>query len=209
MQNPIKNLYVYVLNIPIVWNTIQHLLGSETFKYEMYPSVFKNRRGKLLDFGCSSGNATSVFLNFDYYGIDVDKEAIEFAKRKFGSHSNVHFQTADLTSGPFKESFFDHILFAGTAHHVTPEQLVVITKNLMVSLAFGGELHIFEPLRQAKDSFITKFILDNDQGKYIRTKEELFIFFEGAEYKISESKLFPSPNGLIKLPDFLYMRIEK
>jgi len=209
MTNYLKKIYKRILNIPIVWNTVQNFLGANSFKYVMYPSVFKTKRGTLLDFGCSCGNSTDVFLDFDYYGVDVDREALESAKKRFAGHSNVRFQYADLTAGPFKENFFDHILFAGTAHHVTPQQLVVITKNLMLSLKPGGEMHIFEPLRQEKDNWITRWILNHDQGKYIRTKEELLAFFKNNGYSISESNVFPSPARPIRLPDFLYLKITK
>jgi len=203
------NLVKKILNIPVVWNTFQYLVGANSFKSTMYPSVFLSLSGKLLDFGCSCGNTTPFFMDFDYWGIDVDKEAISEAGRKFASYPNIKFQYVDLTVGPFKKEFFDHILFAGTAHHVTPDDLNLITKNLLASLRPGGEMHIFEPIRQEKDYFITRLFIRFDQGKYIRTKEELENFFEQRGYHISEKKLFPSPSRLIKLPDFLYLKIVK
>ncbi|MBI2482138.1 MAG: class I SAM-dependent methyltransferase [Candidatus Vogelbacteria bacterium] len=199
-----------ILNIPIVWNTLQGVVGANTFKYAMYPSVFKSRSGKLLDFGCACGNSTEAFLDFDYWGVDIDREAIKDASKKFASYPNVKFEWADLAQAPYKPDFFDHVLFAGTIHHLDPRLLPLFIKNLLVSLKVGGELHIFEIIRQPqKDNFITKLFLHLDQGKYIKTESELKAIFKQEGYKIAETQFFPSPNSLIKLPDFVYFRIIK
>ncbi|OJI07237.1 MAG: hypothetical protein COX02_01825 [Candidatus Vogelbacteria bacterium CG22_combo_CG10-13_8_21_14_all_37_9] len=206
----ITDLFKRLVNFPPVWNTLQYLVGANNFKYQMYPSVFSAKNGRLLDFGCSCGNSTSVFLDFDYTGIDIDPEAIEAAKRKFKNYPQIKFLVADLITGPFQTNFFDHILFAGTAHHLKTAELELITKNLFLSLKPGGEFHFFDPIIQNdKDNLITKLFLRFDQGKNMRSREVLEQFFRSNGYDIIETKIFKSPNRLIKLPDFLYLKINK
>jgi len=48
-----------------------------------------------------------------------------------------------------------------------------------------------------------------DQGKNMRSREVLEQFFRSNGYDIIETKIFKSPNRLIKLPDFLYLKINK
>lgn len=210
MPSFLKKSFKSFVNIPIVWYTLQYLVGANAFKYVMYPSVFKSRSGKLLDFGCSSGNTTSGFLTFEYWGVDTDREAIVSAAHRFSHYPNIHFEYADLSQGPYKEAFFDHILFAGTAHHLTSTELPTITKHLIASLKSGGEFHFYDPIIQSgKDGFITKLFLKYDQGKNMRTREELEFFFKTQGYDITESKIFSSPKRFLKLPDHLYVRVVK
>lgn len=205
-----KNSFRRFLNIPIVWYTLQYLVGGNSFKHNMYPSVFKSKQGKLLDFGCSSGNTTSSFLAFDYWGVDTDKEAIASASRRFAKYPSVHFEYANLSLGPYKKDFFDHVLFAGTAHHLTNEEMPEIVKNLMLSLKAHGEFHFYDPIVQKdKDNFITRMVLKYDQGKNMRTRDDLQSFFKNQGYITAESRVFQSPDRFLKLPDFLYLRIIK
>jgi hypothetical protein len=66
----LKKTLKKILNQPVIWNSIQYFVGANQWKLAVYPSVLSNQGDKLLDFGCSIGNITPAFLNFDYYGID-------------------------------------------------------------------------------------------------------------------------------------------
>src|SRR5207302_1178328 len=70
---------------PYVWNLTQNLLGSPEFKRTLYSSVLRPP-GRLLDFGCATGHIAEAFLDFEYYGVDLDPKAIETARARFESH---------------------------------------------------------------------------------------------------------------------------
>lgn len=206
-ENKIINKF---LNIPIIWNTAQNIVGANQWKADLYPSVIAKKSGTLLDFGCSSGNETAAFIDFDYYGLDVDEVAIEGAKAKFAQFPNVKFFRLDIIKDGFKEDFFDHILFAGTGHHLTDSEVRRILDILMVNLKKGGTLHFFDIIRQpSKDNLITKYIINSDQGKNVRTEEIYKEFFDPTKYEITKWSMCPSPDRLIKLPDMLYVEIIK
>ena len=199
-----------IANIPFVWNIAQNLIGANQWKAWMYPSVFKQKGGTLLDFGCSSGNETAAFLDYDYYGIDLDAQAIQGAKEKFKGMPNVQFFALDIIKDGFKADFFDHILFAGTAHHLTDDQLQKILDILITNLKPGGQLHFFDPISQPqKDGWMTRFIIRSDQGKFARTEEAYKTFFDPNKYHTSGWKIFPNPYRMIKFPDFLYVCFTK
>lgn len=194
-------------NIPLVWNVFQKFVGATQWKLSLYPTAFKSK-GKLLDFACSSGTSTSAFLDFDYYGIDNDCEAIADASRRFSQYPNVKFMCTDVLKESFAEGDFDHALIGCGGHHFDDKNFTFVLDFLMSKLKKGGELHFFDPLSQPdKDGFITKFFIKNDQGRYIRTLEENKRFF--ANYSIKEIKIFPSPDRFIKLEDMLYIKVVK
>jgi len=202
----LKKIAYWILNIPLVWITFQYFVGANQWKSGMYPSVFRSK-GKVLDFGCSMGNNTGDFLDFEYLGVDMDCTMIEAAKKRWATRTNVRFECGDITT-MHHDGEFDHVLFACTGHHLTDEQIPNITVALLRMLKPGGEIHFFDPLRQpGKDTWITRKILENDQGKYMRTEQEYDRMF--APYQVTEKKIFESPDNLIKLQDMLYVRIQK
>ncbi len=193
-----------------MWNALQALIGANQWKQKLYPSVIQTR-GKLLDFGCSTGNITSVFTKFDYFGIDIDPKAIEFAKKLFSHYPNVNFSCADILQTQFKKNFFDHVLFACVGHHLASSELQQLLPLLLDSLRQGGELHFFDSVSQPeKDSFITKLFIFADQGKNIRTVAEYEPIFSPYTTLITKKEIFQSPHRfLTKLPDLLYTRLTK
>ena len=208
MKDKIVNI---ILSIPGVWDFFQDFIGANKFKSKIYPSVFKKPGGTLMDFGCSYGNDTPAFLDFDYYGIDVDPQAISAAKAKFAAYPNVKFFCTDIIKDGFKENFFDNILFAGTGHHLTDDEVSKILDILMANLKQGGTLHFFDIIRQPdKDNIFTKLYIVSDQGKHVRLEQTYKSnFFDPTKYNINEWKIFPSPKRVIRLPDVLYVRIIK
>lgn len=203
----LRKIAYAVLNIPPVWNTFQYFVGANQWKSEMYPSVFASR-GKLLDFGCSMGNTTGDFLDFDYTGVDLDAEMIEAAKARWKAYPNVRFECGDILAMPEKEGQFDHVLFAAAGHHLADAQMPPIVEALLRMLKPGGELHFFDPLIQPKDRFTTRLIARNDQGRFMRTAEQYDAMF--APYPVVERRIFPSPDGrLVKLQDMLYLRLRR
>lgn len=196
-----------IAGIPVLWNIYQDLLGANQWKLRIYPSVFK-KPGVILDFGCSSGNITSAFLDFEYYGVDVDCQAIANAKKKFSDHENVHFFCKDILTEDFKRDFFDYVLFAGTGHHIPEKEIVLIIDKLMGTLKPEGELHFFDIIRQpGKDKLITRFFTMIDQGKYVRTIKQYEKIFDRKKYNVVEVSIFESPDKFLKLQDFLYLKI--
>ena len=198
-----------IINIPWFWKFFQNLVGADPWKLSLYPKVFK-KPGKILDFGCSIGNSVPAFLDFEYYGVDIDKNAIDTAKKTYSKYKNITFSDRDILISPFKPEFFDYILFACTGHHLTTDYLNKCIDVLLKELKPGGELHFFDVIKQVeKDKLITQFFVNYDQGKYMRTIDEYKKIFVPNKYKISNIQIFPSPDKLIKLQDMFYLKIVK
>lgn len=209
MQKILENAqFKKISNIPFIWNIAQNVVGANQWKAELYPSQVKGGK-TLMDFGCSIGNETTAFLNFDYYGVDIDCNAIAAAQKKFSNHENVKFFCLDIIKDGFKKDFFDHILFAAAGHHLTDDELTKIIEILMSNLKPGGQLHFFDIIRQKKDKWSTRFLSRVDQGKYIRTRDEYEKIFASHENKIQKTELFSSPERFVKLQDMLYYQIRK
>jgi len=101
---------------------------------------FKNK--KILDVGCGIGMFLKQFKNLgaDVFGVDLDKEKVEIAKKKF---PNVFHSKAEKM--PFRKSTFDIICLHEVIEHVEDDQQVI--KECFRVLKPGGKLIIFAPNR--------------------------------------------------------------
>ena len=71
--------------------------------------------GNLLDVGCNGG----FFLNalsekFNKFGIEIDSEAVEFARKEYG----LNVTEGVIGHDNFEENFFDLIIFRGVIEHL-------------------------------------------------------------------------------------------
>jgi SAM-dependent methyltransferase len=157
-----------LMSLPGTWDLVQVVLGSPRFKRELYLSKL-HPPGKLLDFGCANGHLSDAFEAFEYYGVDLDPEAITVAEQRHRDRPNLHFLAADLCTRPFSENFFDEVLFACTVHHLSDEMLRRLLIELHYCLKPGGVIHIFDPVFREPILWSHRVMRGLDQGKHPRT----------------------------------------
>jgi Methyltransferase domain len=150
----------------------------------------------LLDFGCANRHIAEVFLEFvDDYGIDIDPGAIQAAKESFKAHPSAMFIAADIHSRPYEPNFFDEILLAGTAHHLTSELFVSIVGELHFCLKPGKAIHLINPVLQEKDGWQPKFLRRLDRGRCARNLNEFMVLIDSLKlFEVGEST-FHTPYG--------------
>ena len=94
---------------------------------------------KILDVGCSQG-ITSILLGREgknVLGIDLNDEAIEFAKKSLENESEitkkyVKFKVANFMDYDFKDEKFDSIILAEILEHLTdPERFIEKASKLL------------------------------------------------------------------------------
>ncbi|KKT40348.1 hypothetical protein A3K29_03050 [Candidatus Collierbacteria bacterium RIFOXYB2_FULL_46_14] len=195
---------------PILFEIFEKIFGADDEKMKIYRQAFHNGN-RLLDFGCSTGNTTKAFLDFDYYGIDLDEGCIKYAQNRWKKHSNVKFFAKDIFKKPFKKEYFDYVLFAGTGHHIPDELFVPIVKELAYVLKKGGEIWFYDILKPSKSSpLLAKVLASLDRGRFIRTAKQYDRIFSGLKFiKIAESKVIKVTNTLIPQEDYCFYRLKK
>jgi len=195
---------------PFFWDLFEFIFGANQEKRRIYRGVISDN-GKMLDFGCSTGNTTGSFLDFEYYGVDINRKYINWAKSKWIKQKNAHFICANILKKPFPRSFFDFILFAGTGHHLNKKELISLLSEFCRLLRPGGILYFFDILKpKNNDNFLIKWLVSIDRGKYIRSEEEWQkIFRKEISFSILERKVFFLTNTFIPQPNFIYFKLKK
>jgi SAM-dependent methyltransferase len=205
MDNPFTNLVA----MPAVWNLTQEILGAPDFKRKLYTSVL-HPPCRLLDFGCASGHLADAFVDFEYYGLDIDPHAIAAAAARFRDKPNMRFVAADIRDQPFEPNFFDEILFAATVHHLTDDQLRTVMRELYTCLRPGGVIHIFDPVLQDKDGWQAHLLRRLDQGRQPRSVPQIQELVASLDlYTLGEPSLHRPYGALLQDCDFVHLPLTK
>jgi len=83
---------------------------------------------KVLDLGCSYGYLEALISRKVKYvvGVDVDKKAINLAKKNVRNSSNIHLLVADIEKGlPFRPQSFNKVLFFDVLEHLKNDNMIL------------------------------------------------------------------------------------
>lgn len=90
---------------------------------QRYYSVTDLVKGKtVLDAACGEGYGSNLLAQYAHcvYGIDIDEETIEHAKRQYNTE-NISFFNASIDSLPFEDNSIDVVISFETIEHVSEE----------------------------------------------------------------------------------------
>jgi len=195
---------------PVLWDMFELVFGSDKDKLKLYRSKVGNPK-KMMDFGCSSGNVTGAFLDLDYTGVDIDKQLIIHARKKWKNYPNIKFIATDILRPNRKLGKFDVILFAGTGHHLPDELYLKVFQALNGYLKKGGIIHYIDTIRSSpSDSLFAKFMCLIDRGNYIRTKKHSMSLIKqlSKTYRVVSSSEEHISNTLMPHPLYLYVKLK-
>lgn len=141
--------------------------------FTYYLKYYKQEKVTILDVGCGEGSHLSNIINeleksflthFQGIGIDIEKEAIKIASKKY---SNIIWCVADLVKCPFKSESFDIITNIFSPSNYTQFSRLLKTNGILVKV-IPGEKYL-EQLRNA-------FYKETNKGHY--SNENVIKHFE-------------------------------
>ncbi len=114
-----------------------------------------NKKARVLDVGCGTGQATALFANrgFEVVGLDISEEMIKVANEKFSSHKNISLKAGTLEDFEHNKKF--DIVASGMAWHwINPKTRCEKAHNL---LKRNGTLALFWSYQnKEKSSFVNE-----------------------------------------------------
>ena len=110
-------------------NVTKYYINNRSKYSELYLSesklLNKLKRKKVktvLDFGCATGNFYNIFKKMfgkiEYTGIDIEKEMIRNAVKKFKTNKETRFLTSNKSKLNFEKNSFDFTFSTSVLHHV-------------------------------------------------------------------------------------------
>jgi SAM-dependent methyltransferase len=126
---------------------------------------------KVFDIGCGPGHIVKyVPPHVEYIGFDVEDRYIDFANRKFGSKGKFVSRIFDRSA---VEDFGkpDLILMNGVLHHMDDETAIKVIDAAADALTETGVFFALDGCFQDGQNPISKHLLANDRGQYVRNAE--------------------------------------
>ena len=159
---------------------------------------------KLLDTGCASGwfisEINSRHPNFECFGVDVHKKAIEYGKKTYPQISFFH---ADAHRLPFPQNFFDIVVCMEVLEHVVDPQKIMeeikrtAKPNGMIIVSMDSGNLLFALAWSVWKKFKGKVWQEAHLHKF--TPGKLDKLFKKTGFKIEKRKFFNFRMALIYL----------
>ena len=163
-----------ILENPTIFNLFERIMGvSRPRRKFINDYVCPKKNDKILDLGCGTGELT-LYLPSDvkYLGIDNNPDYIESAKKKYSKNGEFHCLGVEENTPFIKENSFDLVMSAGVIHHLDNEVAKKLLRKGYFALKPGGTFISFDPVLVKNQNFISSFLIKNDRGEFVRSKEE-------------------------------------
>ncbi|MFH1997675.1 MAG: class I SAM-dependent methyltransferase [Patescibacteria group bacterium] len=159
------NLYKF-LEKPKIYNFFEKILslGNKSCKKCLLELIKSKDTDLLLDVGCGTGKYAES-LPGEYYGIDVNKDYIDYAKKNYKGN----FSVMDATDLRFSDNKFNSVFIISILHHMSDEDVVAALSEMERVCKKNGRIVIVEAVYPSKLNFIGYVLFKLDRGKYTRT----------------------------------------
>ena len=86
-----KSKIYNLINNPFVYQIIQKLMSGTSFRNNIVKKNIKKTKLKILDIGCGPAEILEHIPKCEYYGYDIDKRSITYAKNKYKKKIFIFF----------------------------------------------------------------------------------------------------------------------
>jgi len=160
-----------VLSLPAGYRLLRGLVGGQALWQTCLTEYVKPAPGdKVLDIGCGPADVVNYLPQVDYTGLDRSPEYINSAKARFGSKGRFLCSDVSLVALEQEQGTFNLALATGVIHHLNDQQAADLFALARRSLRPDGRLITFDGCYVPDQSRIAKWMLNNDRGKFVRTR---------------------------------------
>ena len=145
-----------IFSYPLFYSLTQKIMSGVSTRALLVKNVV-NKNAKVLDIGCGTAKIIeSLPPLVDYYGYDISKKYINYAKKKYTSKTNNFycrkFNIKEINKLPNDEELYN----------IFPILKKILKKN--------GTLITCDPIFTKKQNIIANFLVKSDVGNNVRYK---------------------------------------
>jgi 2-polyprenyl-3-methyl-5-hydroxy-6-metoxy-1,4-benzoquinol methylase len=167
-----KNQIYNFINNPLIYKIIQGVMSGTSFRNSIIKKNITKNNLKILDIGCGPAQILEHIPKCDYYGYDIDRRSIQYAKKKYKT-KNYHFYCKKFNKTELKKlPKFDFIIFFGILHHLSNKEVYEILKLCKKIMKKNSKLLTEDPILLENQNVFAKFLIKKDRGLNVRDKQE-------------------------------------
>ena len=156
----------------VIYKKLSELIKKNFMDYTVY------------DLGCGDAPfAKYLDKEVNYIGIDVNIKHIQKAQKDY---PHFNFECLDLSSIEFSNQR-SLIILDGVIHHLDDELVSCLLDKLNNITTYS--IFCKDPVYTDNQDFLSRFLMKNDGGKYIRTRSQYEDLLVGFDFKIYDSLL--------------------
>lgn len=163
---------------PYLWTLAQKLVSSDyrLVKDILQKEAFIQPGHSYLDFGCGTGSLFPAFAGAQYLGIDIDGEAVDYARRRFGEQ---YFRVLDVRQVTKVARTFDGVFIMGVIHHLSDADTLQALKKVSQLISPKGHVLVIELIPAlSRKNLLGRLLRALDQGRFIRESAGYALLFE-------------------------------
>lgn len=183
-----KSKIYNLINNPFVYQIIQKLMSGTSFRNNIVKKNIKKTKLKILDIGCGPAEILEHIPKCEYYGYDIDKRSITYAKNKY-KKKNFHFFCKKFEKSDLKKlPKFDIIIFFGILHHLNNLEVDKLLSLCKKKMGKNSKLLTEDPILVEGQNMIARFLIKKDRGMNVRKREE-YIYLLKKHFSKIKSKI--------------------
>jgi len=162
-----------ILSLPAGYRLFRWMVGGDSAWRIYLAEYVKPAPGsKILDIGCGPADVLDYLPAVNYTGLDISQEYIRSAKKRFGSKGRFYCNDVGLAAIEGEQGTFDLVLATGVIHHLDDAQAARLFDLACLALRPTGCLVTYDGCYVPEQSRIARWVLAQDRGKFVRTREE-------------------------------------
>ena len=174
-----------ILSHPLVYNFLQNLLSKKKSRRLLIEKYVKpDKKDHILDLGCGPGRLIDLLPEgVKYTGIDISAEYIEDAEKRYGNKYN--FICSNILDIDFSNiGTFNKVVARGFFHHLDDRTILNLMDYIKPALSKHVQLVSLDGCYIADQNFISKFLISNDRGNYVRKETEYMNLLKSSFNKV-------------------------
>ena len=183
-----------IFSYPLIYSLTQIIMSGVSVRSALVKKIV-NENAKILDIGCGTGKILESLPAVDYYGYDISKKYINYAKKKYKSKRNKFYCKKFNINEVDNIPKIDFILLFGVIHHLEDGELHELFPVIKKVLKKNGKIITCDPIYIKKQNIIGHFLIKNDVGKNVRNKENylklLRKHFRNIKFNIKHQNFIP------------------